>query len=234
MKTSLQEKVETSLPEGFTVRGARWKMLNLRSNCSTHGHNLSSRRMRSRMCKPSATNGFLRVSIPPDRYSSGLRTEWRNGWLHRSLDDRQTTCPPVDSGDVSIPIMKAWASAHGCCNGREERALQALGNAPEDLRFAPRGWHLSARQKNPRSCSKIWAIAYIRSSYHMLIEMDGLSLNRSGRKGLLSAPITRRPMRKQSIARMIRLVPRSFWVCGRTIRRRLQTIQTFPARIRRL
>ena len=65
-----------------------------------------------------------------------------------------------------------------------------------------------ARQKNPKNCSKTLGYHYIRSSYQMLIEMDGPCPEpESGPKASRSAPTTLRQMRKLSIALEIEFLP---------------------------
>jgi mycothiol synthase len=54
----------------------------------------------------------------------------------------------------------------------EQRALQELPNVPADLRFAPRVGTFREAEK-PKKLFDEMGYQYIRSSYHMLIEMEG-------------------------------------------------------------
>jgi mycothiol synthase len=53
----------------------------------------------------------------------------------------------------------------------EERAMQALSEIPKDLRFAPRIGAFQQAQRS-RKLFEDFGYGYIRSSYHMRIEMD--------------------------------------------------------------
>jgi ribosomal protein S18 acetylase RimI-like enzyme len=60
--------------------------------------------------------------------------------------------------------MLAWA---------EERAMHALEQIPDDLRFAPR-IGIYSQAKESQKLFKDFGYRYLRSSYRMLIEMDSL------------------------------------------------------------
>jgi ribosomal protein S18 acetylase RimI-like enzyme len=54
----------------------------------------------------------------------------------------------------------------------EERAMRALKNVPDDLRFAPRVGIYSKAEKSKKLFDDM-GYGYIRSSYRMLIDLDG-------------------------------------------------------------
>jgi mycothiol synthase len=73
------------------------------------------------------------------------------------------------------------------------------------------------RRKNRRKCSRTWAISHIRSSYHMLIEMDA-----PVPEPVFPEGITLRTYNPETDAEAVyraedRFVPRPLWLCGGTL-----------------
>jgi GNAT superfamily N-acetyltransferase len=137
MKAYPQEKLQVSLPEGFTVRGARLediepalKLINAWSQSVIQEDEITdAEAIRNEWVSP----GFdpakdIRLVFAPDGEMVGYIEVWT------------TSKPPVhpwiwgrvhpEYEDLGIGTwMLQWG---------EERALQALWNVPDSLRFAPR------------------------------------------------------------------------------------------------
>ena len=170
MATKLDERIDITLPEGFTVRGARledveasFEMYNLWAQKVIGEDEISdAEAIRNEWISP----GFdpaedIRLVFAPDGTLVGYIEVWT------------TAKPPVhpwvwgrvhpDYSDLGIGTwMLTWA---------EERATRALTEIPDDLRFGPR-IGIYAQAKESQNLFKDFGYHYIRSSYRMLIEMD--------------------------------------------------------------
>jgi mycothiol synthase len=171
MKAHLQEKVETSLPEGFAVRGARLEDV-----------------------EPALKlyNAWSQSVIQEDEITdaNAIRNEWKSPGFDPARDIRLVFAPNgemvgyIEVWTISKPLVHPWiwGRVHPAYEGlgigtwmlqwAEERALQAGTDTPEGLRFAPRVGSFSKAEKS-RKLFEDMGYGYIRSSYHMLIEMDG-------------------------------------------------------------
>jgi len=172
MKIDLQEHAEVSLPEGFTVRGARMEdvepalALYNRWSHSVIGRNEISdtQAIRNEWVSP----GFdpaedIRLVFAPNGQMAGYIEVWTTAkppvhpWIWGRVDP--------DYEDVGIGTwMLNWA---------EQRAVRALKDVPVELRFAPRVGTYREAEK-PKKLFADLGYHHIRSSYHMLIEMDAL------------------------------------------------------------
>ncbi len=171
MKAHLKEQLEVILPEGFTVRGAQLEDV----EPALELFNLWSQ---SILQEDEITDAGV------------LRNEWRSPGFDPATDIRVVFAP---NGEM-VGYIEVWTTGkppvHPWMWGRvrpgyedlgigtwllqwsEQRALQALKDVPAGLRFAPR---IDTYGKADRS-KKLFedlSYRYIRSSYHMLIEMDG-------------------------------------------------------------
>jgi mycothiol synthase len=171
MKSDLQEKMEVSLPQGFAVRGAHMEDVEA-------AFELYNAWSRSVMQRAEFTN------------ANDIRKEWTSPGFDPAEDIRLVFAP---NGEM-VGYIEVWTTAkppvHPWIWGRvhpeyeglgigtwllqwgEERALQALRNVPEGLRFAPRVGIFREAEKSKRLFEDI-GYSYIRSSYRMLIEMEG-------------------------------------------------------------
>ena len=170
MNTNLQKEMIVDLPEGFTVRGA----------------NLED-------AEPAIAlfNRWSRSIIGRDEINDAavLRTEWKSPGFDPAEDIRIVIAP---NGQVA-GYIEVWTTAkppvHPWIWGRvdpdyenmrigtwlmqwaEQRASRAYDEVPAGLRFAPRvGTYRQAER--PKNLFEKLGYRYIRSSYHMLIEMD--------------------------------------------------------------
>lgn len=172
MKVNLQEKIETSLPKGFTMRGARMEDV-----------------------EPALKlyNAWAQSIIQEDEITDAhaIRNEWKSPGFDPARDIRLVFAPNGDmAGYIEVwttskPLVHPWiwGRVHPNYDGlgigtwmlqwAEERALQASVNTPEGLRFAPRVGSFRQAEKS-KTLFEDMGYAHIRSSYHMLIEMDGL------------------------------------------------------------
>jgi mycothiol synthase len=172
MKTYPQEKLQVSLPEGFTVRGAQMedvepamKLINAWSqSVIQQDESTDASAVRREWLSP----GFdpaedIRLIFAPDGEIAGYIEVWT------------TAKPPVHPGiwgrvhpDYEGLGIGTWMLQWG-----EERAIQVLKDVPDDLRFAPHVgiWYQAERSKK---LFEDMGYSYIRTSYHMRIEMDAL------------------------------------------------------------
>jgi mycothiol synthase len=172
MKSYLQERHEVSLPEGFTVRGARLEDV---------GPALK------------LYNSWSQSVIQEDEITDAqaIRNEWVSPGFDPSEDIRLVFAP---DGEM-VGYIEVWTTAkppvHPWIWGRvhpgyeglgigtwmlqwgEGRAMQALKNVPDDLRFAPLVGIYSKAEKSKKLFEEL-GYSYIRSSYRMVIDMDGL------------------------------------------------------------
>jgi mycothiol synthase len=169
MATKLEERIEITLPEGFTVRGAVLEDV----NASLEMYNLWSQRVigedditdvaaiRNEWLSP----GFdpaedIRLVFAPDGTLVGYIEVWTNGkppvhpWIWGRVHP--------DYGGLGIGSwMLTWA---------EQRAARVLDKVPVDLRVAPRiGIYGQAAES--QKLFKDFGYQYIRSSYRMMIDL---------------------------------------------------------------
>jgi mycothiol synthase len=171
MTTNLQEQLKVSLPEGFTNRAATLddldeavKLMNLWSqNLIGEDEITDIAALRNEMEMP----GFkpeedLRVVFDPDGTMVGYIEVWTTSkppvhpWIWGRIH------PGYEGLGIGTWLMQ-WA---------EERAIKALVNVPDDLRFAPR----TGINKEATGSKKLFddlGYKHIRSFYQMRIDMDG-------------------------------------------------------------
>lgn len=171
MNALLQEQLEIVLPEGFTERGANLEDV----EPAIQLYNAWSRSVLHRdefIDLDDIRNEWVSPGFDP---AKDIRLVFAsNGEMVGYIEVWSTANPPVhpwiwvrvhpDYDDLGIGVwLLQWA---------EQRALQALQNIPEDLRFAPRvGIYRQADQF--KKLIEDVGYGYIRSSYRMLIEMEG-------------------------------------------------------------
>jgi mycothiol synthase len=170
MNTQLQKENLVELPEGFTTRGANLNdvepaivLFNLWSQPVIHQDEITdAAAIRNEWVSP----GFdpaqdIRLVFAPNGEMAGYIEVWT------------TAKPPVHPwiwGRVH-PDYEGLGIGTWMLQWGEGRALQALKDVPDSLRFAPRvGIYSNAEQS--RKLFEDMGYHYIRSSYRMLIEMD--------------------------------------------------------------
>ena len=171
MKIFFQENFQATLPEGFTVRGAQpedvepalelfnaWALAVIQENEITDANAI-----RNEWNSPGFDPGSdIRLVFAPNGEMAGYIEVWT------------TVKPPVhpwiwgrvhpDYEDMGIGTwLLQWA---------EMRSLKALQEVPEGLRFAPRVGTYRQAEK-PKRLFADMGYYHIRSSYTMLIEMEG-------------------------------------------------------------
>jgi mycothiol synthase len=162
MKSYPQEKLQVSLPEGFTVRGAQMedvepamKLINAWSqSVIQQDESIDASAVRREWLSPSFDPAEdIRLIFAPDGELAGYIEVWT------------TAKPPVHPDYEGLGIG-TWMLQWG-----EERAIQVLKDVPDDLRFAPHVgiWYQAERSKK---LFEDMGYSYIRTSYHMRIEMD--------------------------------------------------------------
>ena len=171
MKTYLQETLETQLPRGFTVRGAQLedaepalKLFNTWSQVVVQRDEITEvQAIRSEWVSP----GFnpaedIRLVFAPNGELAGYIEVWATAIppVHPSIWGR--VHPEYEGLGIGTWLLQ-WG---------EERALQALQNVPEGLRFAARSGVYRQAEKS-RKLFEDMGYHYIRSFYRMVIEMDG-------------------------------------------------------------
>ena len=171
MNTQLQEQLATPLPEGFTARGARIEDV-----------------------EPAVDlyNAWSRSVLGRDEFTNpnDIRNEWLSPGFEPAEDIRLVFAPNGEMvGYIEVwttvkpPVHPwIWGRVHPDYEGLgigtwmlqwgERRALQALPNIPEDLRFAPRVGAYRQAETSKKLFEDL-GYRYIRSGYRMLIEMDG-------------------------------------------------------------
>ena len=170
MNTILQKEMIVELPKGFTARGANFEdvepalVLYNRWSQSVIGRDeiTDAQAIHREWQSP----GFdpaedIRVIFAPDGRMAGYIEVWTtvkppiHPWIWGRVDPEYE-----DMGIGSW--MQHWA---------EQRALLALPRVPDELRFAPR---VGTFREALRSKELFEAFGYrhIRSSYHMIIDMD--------------------------------------------------------------
>jgi mycothiol synthase len=170
MKANLQEKVEVSPPEGFTVRGAvmedvkpALEMFN-RWSRSVIGEDeiTDAAAIRTEWVSP----GFdpsqdIRLIFAPDGEMAGYVEVWTTGkppvhpWIWGRVDPRY-------AGYGLGTYLTMWA---------ETRALDALERVPDGLRFAP---HVGTYREADAARALFEELGYhlVRSSYTMRIDLE--------------------------------------------------------------
>jgi len=170
MNTQLQKEFVVDLPEGFTARGATMNdvepslVLYNRWSRSVIGRDeiIDAQAIRNEWMSP----GFdpsedIRLVFAPNGQMAGYIEVWTTSkplvhpWMWGRVD------PDYEDTGIGTWLMQ-WA---------EQRALQELPNVPAELRFAPRVGTFREAEK-PRKLFADLGYHHIRSSYHMLIEMD--------------------------------------------------------------
>jgi mycothiol synthase len=170
MNTNLQREMIADLPDGLAVRGAklsdvepalelynRWSQSVVGRDEITEPHAIS-REWQSPGFDPAED---IRVVFAPDGRMVGYIEVWT------------TVKPPVHPwiwGRVD-PEYEGMGIGSWMLHWAEQRALRVLSTLPEELRFAPRvGTFREA--ENSQKLFEAFGYRHIRSSYHMLIEMD--------------------------------------------------------------
>ena len=170
MKTQTLEQLNVSLPEGCTVRGA------------TMGDLEQAMRL---------FNRWSHSVIGRDEFTDieSIRDEWQTPGFDLAEDTRLVFAP---NGEL-VGYVEVWTTqkppVHPWIWGRldplyedmsigtwmlhwaEQRALRALPSVPAELRFAP---HVGTYRQAEKAKKLFEDMGYqrIRSTYHMLIEMD--------------------------------------------------------------
>jgi mycothiol synthase len=172
MNAQLQKENIIQLPEGFTVRGARLEDV--------------EPALKLFNCWSQAVIQQDEITDPQD-----VRKEWLSPGFDPAQDIRLVFAPNGEMvGYIEVwttakpPVHPwIWARVHPDYEGMgigtwmlqwgEERARQALKNVPDGMRFAPRVGIYSRAEKSKKLFEDM-GYGYIRSSYRMLIDMDGL------------------------------------------------------------
>ena len=170
MTTNLQERQIVTLPEGFTERGAALDDLNqaltLMNLCSQHliGEDdlTDVNDLITEMTVPDFNpQEDLRLIFAPNGEMVGYKEVWTTSkppvhpWIWGCVH------PQYEGLGIGTRLMQ-WA---------EERALKALPNVPDDLRFAPRT-SCNHEAKNAARFFEGMGYTHIRSFYRMQINMD--------------------------------------------------------------
>lgn len=170
MNTQLQKENIVELPEGFTARGANINdiepalaLFNRWSRSVTGRDEITdTQAIRNEWISP----GFdpaedIRLVFAPSGQMAGYIEVWTTSkplvhpWMWGRVD------PDYEDLGIGTWLMY-WA---------EERALRELPTVPAELRFAPRVGTMREAAK-PKGLFADMGYLHIRSSYHMLIEMD--------------------------------------------------------------
>ena len=170
MNTQLQKELVVELPEGFTSRGANMEdvepalVLFNRWSRSIIGRDeiTDAQAIRNEWVSP----GFdpmedIRLVFAPNGQMTGYIEVWTTSkplvhpWMWGRVD------PDYEDMGIGSWLLH-WA---------EERALRELPEVPAKLRFAPRVGTFREAQK-PKRLFADMGYEHIRSSYHMLINMD--------------------------------------------------------------
>ncbi|MGE5464665.1 MAG: GNAT family N-acetyltransferase [Syntrophothermus sp.] len=170
MNLSLQKEMTVELPEGFTARGA----------------NLDD-------VEPALAlfNRWSRSVIGRDEINDpqAIRREWQSPGFDPEQDILLVFAPDgsmvgyTEVWTTMKPAVHPWIWGRvdpdfedlgvgtGMLHWAEQRALRVLPDVPADLRFAPRIGSLREAGKS-KKLFEDFGYRHIRSSYHMLIEMD--------------------------------------------------------------
>lgn len=170
MKTSIQENLQATLPEGFRVRGARFEDVEAI-------YRLSNAWSRSVAQEDELTNADL------------LRNEWNARGFDPAKDVRVMIAP---NGEIAAyievwTIVKPpvhpwlWGRVHPSYENMgigtwllqwaEQCAQQGLNELPSDARLAPRT-RIYRKAERSKKLLEDMGYVYIRSGYRMLIDME--------------------------------------------------------------
>ena len=170
MNIILQKEMIVELPKGFTARGANFEdvepalVLYNRWSQSVVGRDeiTDSQAIRREWQSPIFDPAEdIRVVFAPDGRMAGYIEVWTtvkppvHPWIWGRVD------PDYEGMGIGSWLLQ-WA---------EQRAMQALPRVPAELRFAPRVGTFRQAEK-PRRLFETFGYRHIRSSYHMLINMD--------------------------------------------------------------
>jgi mycothiol synthase len=170
MNTQYQKELVVELPEGFTARGASLNdvepalVLYNRWSHSVIGRDeiTDAQAIRNEWVSPDFDPAEdIRLVFAPNGQMVGYIEVWTNSkplvhpWMWGRVD------PDYEDLGIGTWIMQ-WA---------EQRALRALLDQPAELRFAPRVGTFQEASK-PKKLFEDMGYQHIRSSYHMLINMD--------------------------------------------------------------
>ena len=172
MNTLLQKELTVELPEGFTARGAKMEDV-----------------------EPALAlfNRWSRSVVGRDEITDlqAIRKEWVSPGFDPMRDIRLVFAPNgqmagyIEVWTTSKPLVHPWMWGRvdpdyedlgigtWLMNWAEERALRELPTTPVELRFAPRVGTFREAER-PKRLFEDLGYRHIRSSYHMLIEMDSL------------------------------------------------------------
>ena len=172
MNSQIQKETLVELPEGFTARGGTMEDLESAAALFNRwSHTVIGRDeiasadiIRNDLQSP----GFdlqedIRLVFAPDGDLIGYVEAWTttkppvHPWIWGRVD------PQYEGNGIGTWLMQ-WA---------EERVLRVLPEVPDDLRFAPHVGTYRQAERSKRLFEKL-GYRHIRSSYQMLIEMDGL------------------------------------------------------------
>jgi mycothiol synthase len=170
MKTGTLEHNIISLPEGFTTRGA-----------TLNDIEEAMRRF----------NRWSGATIGRDEFmdTDSIRAEWQASGANPAEDVRLVFAPngelvgyiEVWNNAKSLTHLELWGRLDPNCEDlgigtwmmrwAEQRALQSLPNVPSELRFAP---HVGTYRQAVKARKLFEDLGYqhIRTTYHMLIEME--------------------------------------------------------------
>lgn len=171
MNTQIQKEMLVELPEGFNVRGAQMedvepalKLFNAWSQSVIQEDEITdAKAIRNEWISPGFDPAHdIRVIFAPDGEMAGYMEVWT------------TAKPPVH------PWL--WGRVHPGYEGlglgtwllqwAEQRAARALSEVLDGLRFAPRVGAFRQAEKSKQLFEDM-GFHYIRSSYRMVINMDG-------------------------------------------------------------
>ncbi|MCK6540201.1 MAG: GNAT family N-acetyltransferase [Anaerolineales bacterium] len=170
MKTSLSERSEVSLPDGFTIRGAvmddvadALELFNRWSRSVIHEDEITDAvAIRTEWLSPGLDPAEdIRLVFAPGGEMAGYIEVWTNAtppvhpWLWGRVDPRY-------EGLGIGSYLLTWAEA---------RAKTALDRIPSDLRFAPQVGSYRQADK-ARALFEKMGYRHIRSSYTMRINLD--------------------------------------------------------------
>jgi len=170
MATKLDERIDTTLPEGFTIRGAKLEDV----EASLEMYNLWSQRV-----------------IGEDEINDAMAI--RNEWVSPGFDPAEDIRLVFAPNGTLVGYIEVWATAkppvHPWIWGRvhpeysgngigswmltwaEQHAMRALDEIPADARFAPRVG-IYSQAEDSQKLFKDFGYHYIRSSYRMMIYFD--------------------------------------------------------------
>lgn len=171
MKTHLQEQLQATLPEGFKVRGAQpedvepaLELFNAWSHSVIQENEITDAN--------AIRNEWSSPGFDPDQ---DIRLVFAsNGEMAGYIEVWTTVNPPVHPwtwGRVH-PKYEDTGIGTWLLQWAEMRALKALQELPEGLRFAPRVGTYRPAEK-PKRLFVDMGYHHIRSSYTMIIEMEG-------------------------------------------------------------